>query len=61
MTNTLKSTTHDINTAFELSGESYFESVPPLQGSDQHNGIEPTIWVMISANFKMIMRDEGYG
>ena len=53
MTNTIQSTTHDINTAFGISIEKYFPTDPPNQDSGQRNGAGPNIWVMISAIINM--------
>ena len=61
MTNTLQSTTHDIATAFGISIDKYFPTIPPRQGNGQGNGVGPTIWVMISATLLTVMRDESFG
>ena len=61
MTNTLQSATRDINTAFGLSKEKYFQTKSPLQGSGQCNGAGPTIWVMVSEILLTVMCDQGFG
>ena len=43
MTNTLQSTTHNINTALGISMEFFFPKDLPNQGSGQGNGSGPTI------------------
>ena len=60
-TNTLQSTTHDVDKTFGISIEKCFPTTPQLQESRYGDGIGYTIWAMISAILLTIIRGKGYG